>query len=428
MARSGSKTNTAKGNASKKASLRANEQREEVYVEAEPLAGDGANRDIAGVILAIVAIASFIAVVTPATAPVTQAVAAFYHLGFGLGAYVLPLALLAASALVFLRDRAVVPARTCVGLILIFVSVISMLSLAVPHTSLSTAGMFEPDVLASSGGYVGAFVASALQMSVGKTIGYVVLVGVLMLGFVILGFSISSLVRGASERAQEFVQRKHVDANETPWGDAAAAQRASQAAANRGGAAATSEPASASKLFDAAGAAETTFLGDRAKTTLLSGEPDDADEDPFVDLSEQLAAERAQTTLIPVKERFVDAADEVEAMPPAPVPPIAPMTAVDVISDTAAKLADSPKSDEPSEHNVVAAEPSAASVATVVTPEGSKPIPDFLMAAGTSGSHAPSGAIWPCRRGPIGHAGRKSCFKVIAFCCCKPGDYCFCRY
>lgn len=400
MARSGSKTNTAKGNASKKASLRANEQREEVYAEAEPLAGDGANRDIAGVILAIVAIASFIAVVTPATAPVTQAVAAFYHLGFGLGAYVLPLALLAASALVFLRDRAVVPARTCVGLILIFVSVISMLSLAVPHTSLSTAGMFESDVLASSGGYVGAFVASALQMSVGKTIGYVVLVGVLMLGFVILGFSISSLVRGASERAQEFVQRKHVDANETPWGDAAAAQRASQAAANRGGVAAASESASASKLFDAAGAAETTFLGDRAKTTLLSGEPDDADEDPFVDLSEQLAAERAQTTLIPVKERFVDVADEVEAMPPAPVPPIAPMTAVDVISDAAAKLADSPKSDEPSEHNVTVAESFAASVGTVVTPEGSKPIPDFLMAASTSGSHAPSAPSGPVEEVP----------------------------
>lgn len=400
MARSGSKTNTAKGNASKKVSLRANEQREEVYVEAEPLAGDGANRDIAGVILAIVAIASFIAVVTPATAPVTQAVAAFYHLGFGLGAYVLPLALLAASALVFLRDRTVVPARTCVGLVLIFVSVISMLSLAVPHTSLSTAGMFEPDALASSGGYVGAFVASALQMSVGKTIGYVVLVGVLMLGFVILGFSISSLLRGASERAQEFVQRKHVDANETPWGDAAAAQHASQAAANRGGAAAANEPAPASKLFDAAGAAETTFLGDRAKTTLLSGEPDDADEDPFVDLSEQLTAERAQTTLIPVKERFVDAADEVEATPPAPVPPIAPMTAVDVISDAAAKLADPPKSDEPSEHSVTAAEPSAASVATVVTPEGSKPIPDFLMAAGASGSHAPSAPSDPVEEVP----------------------------
>ena len=388
MARSGSKTNTAKGNASKKASLRANEQREEVYVEAEPLAGDGANRDIAGVILAIVAIASFIAVVTPATAPVTQAVAAFYHLGFGLGAYVLPLALLAASALVFLRDRAVVPARTCVGLVLIFVSIISILSLAAPHTSLSTVGMFEPDVLASSGGYVGALVASALQMSVGKTIGYVVLVGLLILGFVILGFSISSFVRGASERAQEFVQRKHVDANETPWGDADAAQRASVVAAGRGNPVAARESGSASKLFDAAGTAETTFLGDRAKTTLISDEPDDVDEDPFVDLSEQLAAEQAQTTLIPVKERFVEVADEVEAMPPAPASPIAPMTALDVISGAAVELEGASKSDEFGEQSVAAAstptDVAAPSVTTVVTPEGNRPIPDFLMASGAS--------------------------------------------
>ena len=388
MARSGSKTNTAKGNASKKASLRANEQREEVYVEAEPLAGDGANRDIAGVILAIVAIASFIAVVTPATAPVTQAVAAFYHLGFGLGAYVLPLALLAASALVFLRDRAVVPARTCVDLVLIFVSIISILSLAAPHTSLSTVGMFEPDVLASSGGYVGALVASALQMSVGKTIGYVVLVGLLILGFVILGFSISSFVRGASERAQEFVQRKHVDANETPWGDADAAQRASVVAAGRGNPVAARESGSASKLFDAAGTAETTFLGDRAKTTLISDEPDDVDEDPFVDLSEQLAAEQAQTTLIPVKERFVEVADEVEAMPPAPASPIAPMTALDVICGAAVELEGASKSDEFGEQSVAAAstptDVAAPSVTTVVTPEGNRPIPDFLMASGAS--------------------------------------------
>ena len=388
MARSGSKTNTAKGNASKKASLRANEQREEVYVEAEPLAGDGANRDIAGVILAIVAIASFIAVVTPATAPVTQAVAAFYHLGFGLGAYVLPLALLAASALVFLRDRAVVPARTCVGLVLIFVSIISMLSLAAPHTSLSTVGMFEPDVLASSGGYVGALVASALQMSVGKTIGYVVLVGLLILGFVILGFSISSFVRGASERAQEFVQRKHVDANETPWGDADAAQHASVVAAGRGNPVAARESGFASKLFDAAGTAETTFLGDRAKTTLISDEPDDVDEDPFVDLSEQLAAEQAQTTLIPVKERFVEVANEVEAMPPAPASPIAPMTALDVISGAAVELEGASKSDEFGEQSVAAAstptDVAAPSVTTVVTPEGNRPIPDFLMASGVS--------------------------------------------
>lgn len=421
MARSGSKTNTAKGNASKKASLRANEQREEVYVEAEPLAGDGANRDIAGVILAIVAIASFIAVVTPATAPVTQAVAAFYHLGFGLGAYVLPLALLAASALVFLRDRAVVPARTCVGLVLIFVSIISMLSLAAPHTSLSTVGMFEPDVLASSGGYVGALVASALQMSVGKTIGYVVLVGLLILGFVILGFSISSFVRGASERAQEFVQRKHVDANETPWGDADAAQHASVVAAGRGNPVAARESGSASKLFDAAGTAETTFLGDRAKKTLISDEPDDVDEDPFVDLSEQLAAEQAQTTLIPVKERFVEVADEVEAMPPAPASPIAPMTALDVICGAAVELEGASKSDEFGEQSVAAAstptDVAAPSVTTVVTPEGNRPIPDFLMASGAStpqSSLSPSSVKEVPAAQPVKKAATKSSISAPA--------------
>ena len=144
---------------------------------------------------------------------------------------------------------------------------------------------------------------------------------------------------------------------------------------------------------------------------MLSGEPDDADEDPFVDLSEQLAAERAQTTLIPVKERFVDVTDEVDAMPPAPVPPIVPMTTVDVISDAAAKLADSPKSDESSEQSVTAAELSVASVATVVTPEGSKPIPDFLMVAGTSGSHAPSAPSGPVEEVPSDMPAAKAASK-----------------
>ena len=38
--------------------------------------------------LAVLAVASFIAVVTPSSAPLTHAVAQLYHLGFGLGAYV----------------------------------------------------------------------------------------------------------------------------------------------------------------------------------------------------------------------------------------------------------------------------------------------------------------------------------------------------
>ena len=69
--------------------LRANKGHESEFDDFEPLVEPSANRDIAGVVIAVLAIASFIAVISPATAPVTAAVAGFYHLGFGLGAYVL---------------------------------------------------------------------------------------------------------------------------------------------------------------------------------------------------------------------------------------------------------------------------------------------------------------------------------------------------
>ncbi len=84
------------------AKLRANAQAAPEFVP-EPLFTGGTARDISGVVLAVFAVASFIAVIAPTTAPVAAAVAGFYHLGFGLGGDVLPLALLFVSALVRAR-------------------------------------------------------------------------------------------------------------------------------------------------------------------------------------------------------------------------------------------------------------------------------------------------------------------------------------
>ena len=56
--------------------LRANKGHEADFDDFEPLVEPSANRDIAGVGIAVLAIASFIAVISPATAPVTAAVAA----------------------------------------------------------------------------------------------------------------------------------------------------------------------------------------------------------------------------------------------------------------------------------------------------------------------------------------------------------------
>ena len=280
----------AKGNAGS-SKLRANAQArqdEPEYQELEPLVEVSAYRDIAGVVLAVVAIASFIAVVSPESAPVTRSVSSFYHFGFGLGAYVLPLVLLAFAASLFLRDRSPLNARTLAGGTLVFACVIAALSLMVPGTDVSTDGMFAPEALITSGGYVGAFIASVLQGALGKVISMVVLVGLIVVGFIIIGFSVSQFVQGAAQKARAFADRRHVDVNGAPWGDDAALQV--PAAPKFGGRAA----AGADSPGRASGA---SVLFDTAQTTLLGS--DDEEEDPFVDVSPQLDAERAQTTLLP---------------------------------------------------------------------------------------------------------------------------------
>ena len=95
--------------------LRANKGHEADFDDFEPLVEPSANRDIAGVVIAVLAIASFIAVISPATAPVTAAVAGFYHLGFGLGAYVLPIVILLFAATLFLGEDSPLNARSVAG-------------------------------------------------------------------------------------------------------------------------------------------------------------------------------------------------------------------------------------------------------------------------------------------------------------------------
>ena len=384
----------------------------------------GSGRDIAGVAVAVVAIASFIAVTVPADAPVTQAIAGFYHLGFGLGAYILPFAILGLAASLFLRDRAPLNVRTLAGVALIFIAAVSMLSLMVPGTSLSSDAMFYDANLAASGGYLGAFIASALQNALGKTIAMVVLVGVAVGGFVIIGFSISHLFQAAAERAHEFAERRHIDVNEAPWGDEGALGGAAAVAAQAAGAVAAAGQKRAARgqqrLFDEDGTAETTFLGSRETTVLPVDDEPDTDEDPFVDVSEQLEAERAaehaKTTLIPVKERFAVHDGPVEAMSAPSAPQPVPTTQVDVIRpkddpevppfaapgasgatvDGVAPAAQASRTALGDVKATGASAGSASAAPLVATAGGPKPIPAFLAgreAAAPSGSPAKQPAV-----------------------------------
>ena len=264
MPRANAATNKKGGAAGKRAgakqpsrNLRANGSKAAVQEPAfEPLMDSSVGRDITGIVLAVVAVVSFIAVVSPSSAPVSHAIASFYHLGFGLGAYVLPFVLLMFAGGLFLREKTPLNVRTLAGGGLMFVCVLSMLSLMVPGTDYATAGMFETAALITSGGYLGAFIASALQAALGKTISMVVLVGLVIVGLVIIGFSVSSFFEMAADRARRLAERRRVDVNDMPWGeDAEHAQAQRRMPSSRGGAAADQQTS-----FDDLDTAETTFL------------------------------------------------------------------------------------------------------------------------------------------------------------------------
>ena len=265
--------------------LRANKGHEAEFDDVEPLVEPSANRDIAGVVIAVLAIASFIAVISPATAPVTAVVAGFYHLGFGLGAYVLPIVILLFAATLFLGEDSPLNIRSVAGGAVVFIAVVSILSLMVPGTSDSCDLMFVPQNLSASGGYIGAFIASALQNALGKPIAMVVLLGLAVVGFVIIGFSVGGVLRSARDRAAIFAERRRADVNASPWGDEEALSVPGIA-----------RPHLSILRQKGSDMAVTTVMGNDADPVL---DDDDEDDDPFVDVSEAVEAERAKTTLLP---------------------------------------------------------------------------------------------------------------------------------
>lgn len=383
MTQGGSKTKRRaaqpKGGRAGADNLRGNRAPHVEHDVAEPLLDGGAAADIVGVVLAVLAVASFIAVVTPSSAPLTHAVAQLYHLGFGLGAYVIPLVMLAASVLLFLRGAIHVPARILGGVALIFVALESVLSLNAPNTGLSTVGMFEPEALATCGGYLGAFVASALQNALGKTISLVVLIGLVLLGLVIIGFSVGDMARAVASGAEQLVRRRRPDVNAAPWGDASVGSSPHDDAC---------KPDQAQRpLFDDEGTLDTTYLGNRS-TSVLDRSGDEPEEDPILDVSDQIAAERAKTTLIPVREHFAPRSSEVDAVPaePASAPRLA-TSDLDVISAPGGGCVsdDLPWDDDEDADDSRVQTPAAGAAAD------SPAMPDFLRAHATASSHQKGG-------------------------------------
>ena len=111
----------------------------------------------------------------------------------------------------------------------------------------------------------------------------VVLLGLVVVGLVIIGFSVGGVLRSARDRAADFAERRRADVNASPWGDDEALSVPGIARPHL-------------SIFRQKGsdAAVTTVMGNDVDPVL-----DDDDEDPFVDVSDAVEAERAKTTLLP---------------------------------------------------------------------------------------------------------------------------------
>ena len=148
------------------------------------------------------------------------------------------------AATFFLPTERLVSTRLAAGMTLIVVAILALLSITMPGAELFPESVLQSEVVVSHGGYVGASLAWLLLVLVGEVIGIIVLVGLIVIGIIVCGFSISDLFarigRGAEsvrERAgalhQERQQRRVERASQRAEQAAMRAQQPAPAAAHR---------------------------------------------------------------------------------------------------------------------------------------------------------------------------------------------------
>lgn len=247
-----------------------------------------AQRDIAGVILAVVAVAMFVSVVSPSGAVVTSAVGHALTLSFGAGAVLVPIALFLFATTFFMGEDGPFSGHVAAGLVLIVFAALAMISLNQPGVGSNPELALSVDLVSGAGGFVGGFAAFWLIKLVGVVVGNVLLIGVIASGVVVCGFSISGAVSWVGERVDS-IREVAAAKREERLAERAEARTAASAQQRVRSATAPEKPLQQS-LFDETGEGETRFLGDRKTSVLKRGRAAKA-EDSSVDKAKSSMAE-----------------------------------------------------------------------------------------------------------------------------------------
>ena len=157
---------------------------------------DRSKREIAGVSFAVVAIAMFLTAVLTPDALVTTVLIDIMRQAVGIGALLLPIWLLVVGGCFLLPfEKPHARERIALGLLVLFVAIISVSSLYAPYASSDPATLFSYNSLITHGGYLGAVIAWVGITLFGQLITGVFLFGCIIIALVIIGFSLTNMVR-----------------------------------------------------------------------------------------------------------------------------------------------------------------------------------------------------------------------------------------
>ena len=168
----------------------------------------GLSNDIAGVLLAVIAVAMGFALASPTGAPVTHALAQGLSLGFGAGAVLVPVALFVFALPFFAPTGGFVSSRVALGLAIVVMAVLAMLSCLVPSAETAPNIVLSESVAMHAGGFVGGGIAWLLLTLLGRPVTLVVLVGLILTGIVVCGFSVSDAVLHFKLRLEDGRERR----------------------------------------------------------------------------------------------------------------------------------------------------------------------------------------------------------------------------
>jgi len=145
--------------------------------------------EIVGIILGALAIVLFVTLLSNTTAVVPFIIAQALRLGFGLGAYVVPVLVLLWAVTFFVSAIQINEVRVGLGLGLVLLSFITILAVGN-----DVATQWDLSVLDATGGYVGGAVAWAFRSLFGLVIAYIVSAALILVGLVWAGLSITGVV------------------------------------------------------------------------------------------------------------------------------------------------------------------------------------------------------------------------------------------